>query len=108
MLISKLNFNRVQEIVGDSLEQLWMSYNIIDKLKGIESLKKLKVFYLANNSVKDFGEINKLAILPDLKDLLFVGNPAMESMDTDNYRKEICKRLVQLKILDGIPIIRDD
>lgn len=85
-----------------------MSYNIIDKLKGIESLKKLQVFYLGNNSVKDLSELNKLSTLPELKDLLFFGNPSMESMDNENYRKEVCKKILTLKVLDGIPIVRDE
>ncbi|KAB7507011.1 Dynein light chain 1, axonemal [Armadillidium nasatum] len=29
-------------IIGDTLEQLWISYNQIEKLKGINSLKNLK------------------------------------------------------------------
>ena len=33
----------VQEAVSDSLVQLWISYNSIEKLKGIGVLKKLKV-----------------------------------------------------------------
>jgi len=32
-----------QETVGDSLVELWISYNQIEKLKGINVLKKLKV-----------------------------------------------------------------
>jgi len=33
----------LQEAVGDSLVELWISYNQIEKLKGINVLKKLKV-----------------------------------------------------------------
>lgn len=32
-----------QEAVGDTLEELWISYNNIEKLKGINVLKRLKV-----------------------------------------------------------------
>jgi len=35
--------NCLQEAVGDTLEELWISYNSIEKLKGIHVLKKLKV-----------------------------------------------------------------
>ena len=31
------------EAVSDTLEQLWISYNLIEKLKGITVLSKLKV-----------------------------------------------------------------
>lgn len=33
----------IQEAVSDTLEQLWISYNNIEKLKGITVLTKLKV-----------------------------------------------------------------
>ena len=32
-----------KEAVGDTLEQLWMSYNLVEKLRGIATLRKLKV-----------------------------------------------------------------
>ena len=48
------------EAVGDTLEELWISYNSIEKLKGINVLKKLKVLYMSNNSVKDMNEFVKL------------------------------------------------
>ena len=38
-----MGFLYFQEAVGDTLEQLWISYNNIEKLKGIGVLKKLKV-----------------------------------------------------------------
>lgn len=34
---------KFQEAVGDTLEELWISYNNIEKLKGINVLKRLKV-----------------------------------------------------------------
>lgn len=61
------------EPVGDTLEQLWISYNNIEKMKGINVLRKLKVLYMSNNFVKDWSEFQKLADLPVLEDLLFVG-----------------------------------
>nr|CAH8876130.1 unnamed protein product [Trichobilharzia regenti] len=95
------------EAVGDTLEQLWVSYNIIEKLKGINVLKKLKVLYMSNNLVKDWSEFQKLADLPVLEDLLFVGNP-LEENTGDNWRDEACKRLPRLKKLDGVPVLHDE
>ncbi|KAK3092279.1 hypothetical protein FSP39_000657 [Pinctada imbricata] len=96
------------EAVGDSLEQLWISYNLIEKLKGINVLKKLKVLYMSNNSVKDMGEFGKLADLPLLEELLFVGNPLEEKESADGtYRDNVAKKLPKLKKLDGVPVIRD-
>lgn len=77
-------------------------------MKGIEALKKLQVLYIGNNNFKNLNEINQLNALPMLRDLVFVGNPGMESMDVDKYRDEVCKALKQLRILDGVPILRND
>lgn len=38
----------MQEAVSDTLEELWISYNNIEKLKGINVLKKLKVQYASH------------------------------------------------------------
>jgi dynein light chain 1 len=59
--------------VGDTLEELWISYNLIEKLKGVGVLKKLKVLYMSNNLVKDWTEFSKLQDMPNLEDLVFVG-----------------------------------
>lgn len=48
----------LQEAVGDTLAELWISYNLIEKLKGINSMKKLKVLYMSNNLVKDWGALH--------------------------------------------------
>ena len=48
----------LQEGVGDTLEELWISYNLIEKLKGVNCLKKLKVLYMSNNLVKDWGTLH--------------------------------------------------
>jgi hypothetical protein len=66
-------FLNLQEAVGDTLEELWISYNLIEKVKGVNALKKLRVLYMSNNLVKDWAEFNKLQDMPNLEDLLFVG-----------------------------------
>lgn len=47
----------VQEAVADTLEELWISYNLIEKLKGIQSMKNLRVLYMSNNLVKEWGKL---------------------------------------------------
>ncbi|KAK1793457.1 hypothetical protein P4O66_011840, partial [Electrophorus voltai] len=71
------------EAVGDTLEELWISYNLIEKLKGIHVMKKLRVLYISNNLVKEWGEFVKLADLPSLVDLVFVGNPLEEKYSAE-------------------------
>ncbi|XP_063231862.1 dynein axonemal light chain 1 [Bacillus rossius redtenbacheri] len=96
------------EAVGETLEELWMSYNLIEKLKGVHVLKNLKVLYLSNNLVKDWAEFNKLQELPNLQDLVFVGNPLSDAYDETVWKSEAVKRLPNLKKLDGEPVIREE
>ncbi|NXG67814.1 DNAL1 protein, partial [Hemiprocne comata] len=92
------------EAVAETLEELWISYNFIEKLRGIRVMKKLKVLYMSNNLVKDWAEFVRLAELPLLEDLVFVGNPLQEKYASDqknNWIEEATKRVPKLKKLDG-------
>ncbi|NXG78241.1 DNAL1 protein, partial [Baryphthengus martii] len=92
------------EAVADTLEELWISYNFIEKLRGIRVMKKLKVLYMSNNLVKDWAEFVRLAELPLLEDLVFVGNPLQEKYASDqknSWIEEATKRVPNLKKLDG-------
>lgn len=96
------------EAVADTLEELWLSYNLIEKLKGINVLKKLRVLYLSNNLVKEWVEFNRLQELNTLEDLLFVGNPICENLGEDVcWRTECIKRLPFLKKLDGETVVSE-
>ncbi|XP_066592051.1 dynein axonemal light chain 1-like [Prorops nasuta] len=101
------NFSGI-EALGDTLDELWISYNLIEKMKGINSMKKLRVLYMSNNLVKDWSELSKLQELPNLRDLLFVGNPVYESCEVEHWRAEVARRLPHLEHLDGEPIIRTE
>lgn len=108
------------------MEELWISYNQIEKLKGIGGMKKLKVLYMSNNAVKEWVEFQKLvsrekrsatkmfsfhdhhqAELQTLHELVFTGNPLHEKFLEDNdgkqeiWQAEVQKRLKPLKKLDG-------
>eukprot|EP00076_Gallus_gallus_P021507 XP_015142569.1 dynein light chain 1, axonemal isoform X3 [Gallus gallus] len=81
------------EAVGDTLEELWISYNFIEKLRGIRVMKKLKVLYMSNNLVKDWG------------------NPLQEKYASDqknNWIEEATKRVPKLKKLDGTLVIKQE
>lgn len=54
--------NCSKECLGDTLEELWISYNLVEKLKGINVLRNLKVLYMSNNLVKEWSEFNKLQV----------------------------------------------
>lgn len=98
----------MKEGVAETLEELWISYNLIEKLKGINVLRKLRVLYISNNQIKDWIEFVRLQELPALENLLFMGNPLHEnSTDEASYRAECIKRLPQLKKLDGELVVSD-
>ncbi|GJQ76597.1 hypothetical protein Trydic_g15461 [Trypoxylus dichotomus] len=101
------NFSGLEGI-GETLEELWVSYNFIEKLKGVAVLKRLKVLYMSNNLVKDWAEFNKLQELPNLEDLLFVGNPLYDSMEESVWKVEAVKRLPNLRKLDGETVLREE
>lgn len=87
------------------MEELWISYNLIEKIKGVNALKALKVLYMGNNLVKDWAEFNRLQEIPNLQDLLFINNPICENMDAESWRAQVVKRLPTLKKIDAIPIV---
>ena len=104
------------EVLADTLEQLWISYNQIEKFKAINNLKKLRVFYFAYNQIKDWSEIGKLNELSALEEITAYGNPIHERIVGENfspeptqpitplekqYRREFHIRLAHLKKLDG-------
>jgi hypothetical protein len=77
--------------VADTLEELWMSYNLVEKLVGIEKLSSLRVLYLGNNKVRDWPEVDRLSSLDKLEDLLLRGCPLYEdnSSNLATYRIEV-------------------
>ena len=64
--ILSLGRNNIKRIVGldeigQTLEQLWISYNQIEKLEGLTPCLKLHTFFVSNNRIKSWDEIAKLA-----------------------------------------------
>lgn len=115
--ILALGRNQIKKIenldsVAESLEELWISYNVLERLTGVEKLAALRVFLLSNNKIAAWSEVERLGGLTALEELLLVGNPLYNEFkdkgDTQNYRIEVLKRLPQLKKLDGIPVDVDE
>merc|ERR1712178_258248 len=76
--------------VADTLQQLWISYNNLEKLNGIEKLSALRVLYMSNNKVDKWSEFERLQQLPNLTELLFVGNPLQRKHEEEgNWRIEV-------------------
>jgi Leucine-rich repeat (LRR) protein len=60
---------------------------------GAEKLVNLRVFYLSNNKIKDWAEVERLAPLEKLEELLLVGNTLYndyrDANDIPTYRIEV-------------------
>lgn len=69
------------EALGETLEELWISYNLIEKMKGIQAMKNLRILLMSNNLVREWNEFSKMSELPNLRELLFVGNPLCEGAE---------------------------
>ena len=51
-------------LIESASQQLWMSYNPIDKLTGIEKLRELKVLFIGNCKVFPNHRGDHLTLLP--------------------------------------------
>ncbi len=91
--------------MSSTLEELWLSYNQIEKLEGLSSLAKLTTLFISNNKIKSWDEVSKLAQLPELKNVLLVGNPIYGDKNQENYRELnaplVVKRIPQIENVDG-------
>lgn len=65
----------------------------------MEKLANLRLLFLSNNKVRDWTEVDRLAALQKLEELLLVGNPLYTDYRDNNalpeYRVEVCFRTVQ-------------
>lgn len=95
------------EAVADTLEELWISYNLIEKLSGLDKATKLKKLYMSNNLIEKWSEIEKLQANPELEEVLFQGNPFVDE-DNAAYRIQMIKTLPNLKKIDGLPVDVDE
>lgn len=60
---------------------------------GIEKCSQLHVLYASNNRIKEWSEVDRLSALPELEDLLLVGNPLYNEWKDNSalpqYRLEV-------------------
>lgn len=101
--IGRNNLKKLENLdsVAGTLRQLWISYNNIVGLNGIEKLQNLEVLYMSNNKVHDVKEIERLQALPKLEELLFRNNVFHTRVLSENggdekeYRLQIIQRCAQ-------------
>ena len=48
------------EAVSETIEEIWISYNLIESLSGLDKAKNLKKLFMSNNLVGKWTEIEKL------------------------------------------------
>jgi dynein light chain 1, axonemal len=95
------------EDVGDTLEQLWISYNNIDKLDGlVPHCVKLKILYITNNKISSWNEVDKLKDLPALTQIALTGNEIYDKFTKGEGRIHTLKRLPALQVIDSISVRR--
>lgn len=102
--LGRNNIKKIEKLddVASTLEQLWISYNQIASLEGLQCLVNLSTLYMSNNKIKSFEELSKLATLPKLRDVLFVGNPMYDDLpDKNEARLHVLKHLPNVTKIDG-------
>ena len=105
--ILSLGRNNIKRIVGldeigQTLEQLWLSYNQIEKLEGLTPCIRLHTFFCSNNRIKSWDEVAKLAQLQEIKSVLFVGNPIYGDRSKEENAPYVVKRIPQIETTDSI------
>ena len=111
--MARNNVKKIEKLedIGETLEELWLSYNNVEKLSGLENCTNLRVLYLGNNKISSFDELERIAHLSTLKDVLFVGNPIFQNAASEQeYRYEVIKRLPNFTNwkLDGEMVTKDE
>ena len=63
---------------------------------------KLNTLFISNNRIKNWDEIGKLHNLPELKNVLFIGNPVYGDMsDFEVYAPYVVKKLPNIEQVDS-------
>jgi dynein light chain 1 len=78
--------------VGATLQQLWISYNLIEKLEGLQSCTVLHTLFISNNKIASMDEINRLQSLPEIKNVLLLGNKIYDGMTKEEVRPLVIRR----------------
>ena len=97
------NISRIQYLddVSATLEELWLSYNFISRLDGLGSCSKLHTIYIGNNKIARWDEIAKCASLPELKVVLFFGNPVYDKESKQSNWPMVVRKIPQIETIDG-------
>merc|ERR1719460_2073456 len=89
------------EEVGATLRELWLSYNQISALDGLQPCIKLTTLFMSNNKIKDWGELLKLQGNPELTSILLKNNPIYEGLTKKESRHQVVEQLPKISNVDG-------
>ena len=101
--LARNNIKRIQNLedVAATLEQLWLSYNQIERLDNLAPLQKLHTFYISNNKLRNWEEVAKCSQLADLKTVLFLGNPIYTAPTKQENWPMVCRKIPNVESIDG-------
>ena len=73
-----------------------------EMLKNDEHMVKVKSRLLKQQvKIKTFEEISKIAQLPEIKNVLFIGNPCYGDKSKEDNAPYVVKRIPQIEMVDG-------
>ena len=103
--LARNNIKRIQNLedVAATLEQLWLSYNQIERLDNLAPLQKLHTFYISNNKVRNWEEVAKCSHLADLQTVLFLGNPIYTGERHENWPM-VVRKIPNIQTIDGFMV----
>lgn len=101
--LARNNIKRIQNLedVAATLEQLWLSYNQIERLDNMAPLQKLTTFYISNNKIKNWEEVAKCSQLADLQSVLFIGNPIYTLPTKQENWPMVVRKIPNIQTVDG-------
>ncbi|XP_043372598.1 leucine-rich repeat-containing protein 9 isoform X4 [Dermochelys coriacea] len=106
-----LDHNRVKTISEgsfarqSSLLALHLEENRLRELNNLQPLVKLQKLFLGFNKIQELSELDKLEVVPSLKELSIYGNPVTRKM---SHRPLLVFRLPNLQVLDGITVSMEE
>jgi len=110
--LSRNKLKKIEQLdsISDRLEQLWISYNNITTLAGVEQCGKLRCLYAGNNNISDIRELSRLQTLPSLEELVLYGNPLQKKIESEEgataWAEKVLAVLPNLRRLDGVAAVQ--
>ncbi|XP_072485470.1 leucine-rich repeat-containing protein 9 isoform X4 [Notamacropus eugenii] len=106
-----LDHNRIRAISDSAfvkpsaLVALHLEENRLRELTNLQPLVKLEKLFLGYNKIQDMAELEKLEVIPSIRELTVYGNPISRKI---TYRHMLIYRLPNLQMLDGMTLNYDD